>query len=223
MGEGRWMVELDDHAGTLFRSENVHAIEDLSIGARVILENMTEPARIPFNGHGGTITGWDYNDNRWQVLATDGSSLLLKACSLQMAQVRRNHHGLIIFLQDLQDRADLNGACGKIGDWNDKEQRFQVRLEHGEEFGFKPANLTLAPARRTADISPALDVTIEVQHLQNRPELNGLLGKVVGWDDIHQRWHVMLEGDQAMALRPGSLRLTGLKGESAAEILTIPF
>ena len=49
----------------------------------------------------------------------------------------------------------------------------------------------------------ALGSRVRLEKLERRPELNGSLGTVVGWDSVEERWQVKLSDDRGLLLKAG--------------------
>jgi len=120
--------------------------------------------------------------------------------------------GTSVEISGLMARPDLNGTRAEVVTFASDRERYQVKVEGGEELYLKPVNLK-APAAspsaamskatappsasaagrgpyETAELAPDTEVTIS--NLTSRPELNGELGVVVRYVPERERYHVMV-------------------------------
>ena len=113
--------------------------------------------------------------------------------------------GARVKLHSLQRKPEHNGVEGEVLEFDASAGRWKVQLHpDGPVLALKASNLAvLAPA----ELSCGADV--EIHSLQQKPELNGVRGKVVEPQDPGSgRWGVKIDSDgRVLALKPANLAI----------------
>jgi len=97
--------------------------------------------------------------------------------------------GTPVMVRSLEKAADHNGRLGKIVDFDASRSRYIVFLDDGNTLSLRPENIVQK-------------CTIEVAGLSLKPELNGKVARVTGYDDQTGRYMVLLNSPPvALALQ----------------------
>eukprot|EP00927_Polykrikos_kofoidii_P005184 TRINITY_DN12068_c0_g1_i1.p1 TRINITY_DN12068_c0_g1~~TRINITY_DN12068_c0_g1_i1.p1 ORF type:complete len:1395 (+),score=291.46 TRINITY_DN12068_c0_g1_i1:614-4186(+) len=131
------------------------------------------------NGQYGTIDGWDEAQNRWRVIMDDGSGKLLKRCKLKVLTA------LDEFSQP---------GCGGL--FSEEEGK---NFENQATGGFATDCQSKNSGSGVSGPVFSLWQQVRVADCVARPELNGKVGWVLGYDPAKQRWKVRLEDDDRNA------------------------
>lgn len=99
--------------------------------------------------------------------------------------------GASVVVCGLTRAPEHNGKSAEICRWDEARERYDVRLEEsGEMLSLRPGCLVQL-------------CTVEVAALKGRPELNGLMGRIFGFDEARGRYRVFLDGlATVVALQP---------------------
>ncbi|CAE8656835.1 unnamed protein product [Polarella glacialis] len=200
----------------------------ISPGMRVRIRGLM--ARPELNGTEGTVAEWDDGEQRWKVRSDSGTGLMLKAANLESCNPLQSvpssperlvlqkdsgiSPGMRVRIHGLMARPELNGTEGTVVEWDDGEQRWKVRSDSGTGLMLRAANLESCNPLQSAPWSPGRPVLqaasvitpgrrVFIKGLVARPELNGMEGMVVDWDDGEQRWKVA--ADNGTGLPPSHL------------------
>lgn len=178
--------------------------------------------QVDLNGKEGHVVGFDISQGRWRI-SLNGVKLLFKSCNLEHVTPRKyfksDWHangdirpGSRVCMLGLTARLDLNGqeatvidraAAPPVGD------RWRVELDiDGTEKQIDRRNLFLLEARPPGSVVPPFVAgdLVRVCGLTVRPELNGEIGSLVGFDKELQRWKVQTSGPQRFSLKAANLR-----------------
>jgi len=100
--------------------------------------------------------------------------------------------GTSVAVRGLTKAPEHNGKSAEVCRWDEARERYDIRLEDGEMLSLRPGSLVQL-------------CTVEVAALQGRPELNGLVGRIFGFDDVRGRYRVFLDGiATVVALQPAN-------------------
>mmetsp|Transcript_71233 Transcript_71233/g.202058 ORF Transcript_71233/g.202058 Transcript_71233/m.202058 type:complete len:292 (-) Transcript_71233:141-1016(-) len=100
--------------------------------------------------------------------------------------------GASVVVRGLTRAAEHNGKSAEVCGWDEARGRYEVRLEEGEVLSLRPSNVVQL-------------CTVEVAALRGRPELNGLVGRILGFDEARGRYRVLLDGlVMVVALQPSN-------------------
>ncbi|CAE8596229.1 unnamed protein product, partial [Polarella glacialis] len=205
----------------------------ISPGMRVRIRGLM--ARPELNGTEGTVAEWDDGEQRWKVRSDSGTGLMLKAANLESCNPLQSvpssperlvlqkdsgiSPGMRVRIHGLMARPELNGTEGTVVEWDDGEQRWkviEVRSDSGTGLMLRAANLESCNPLQSAPSSPGRPVLqaasvitpgrrVFIKGLVARPELNGMEGMVVDWDDGEQRWKVAADNGTGLTLKPANL------------------
>lgn len=121
---------------------------------------------------------------------------------------------ILVRIKGIKVRPELNGLQGVVTAWDPREESWAVRL-HGAEasaqnlFGvvknFREEDLEVpageAEPQPFVKAGLPLNSVVRILKLQKRPELNGQLGTVVGWDTVEDRCQVRLGDGSGLLLK----------------------
>jgi len=104
--------------------------------------------------------------------------------------------GTEVTIQNLVNKASLNGDRGVIQDYNDSNGRYVVKLEDSEQtISLKPANILQHAKCR-------------IQGLEQSPEFNNADGRIIGWSAQNERYNVYIPSkNRVVSLRPTNVIL----------------
>jgi len=122
---------------------------DRRIGSIVRLRGLS--ATPDLNGTEGRIVGFSVEDQRWQVILSNGSGKLLKSehieCLADLLATRKTKTcycpGMIVRIVGLTSRPDLNGQEGKLLELDDEDGRWRVVMRDGSGLSLRPTSLEL--------------------------------------------------------------------------------
>jgi hypothetical protein len=98
--------------------------------------------------------------------------------------------GVRVVVRGLTRAPEHNGKSAEICRWDEARERYDVQLEEGEMLSLRPSCVVQL-------------CTVEVAALKGRPELNGLMGRILGFDEERGRYRVFLDGlAMVVALQP---------------------
>jgi predicted transcriptional regulator len=105
-------------------------------------------------------------------------------------------NGTIVSLQRLQNQPDRNGDRGEIIQYDPASGRYTVQLEDSDEcLRVKPHNLLQ-------------HIHVHVQGLTSQPELNGLQGTIIAWNEHKQRYSIyVMDRSKICSLKPQNVIL----------------
>jgi len=132
---------------------------------------------------------------------------------------------ILVRIKGIKVRPELNGLQGVVTAWDPREESWAVRL-HGAEasaqnlFGvvknFREEDLEVpageAEPQPFVKAGLPLNSVVRILKLQKRPELNGQLGTVVGWDTVEDRCQVRLVDGSGLLLKACNIELVSGKG-----------
>jgi len=97
--------------------------------------------------------------------------------------------GMPVMVRSLEKATDHNGKFGKLGEFDESRSRYTVFLDDGITLSLMPENFMQK-------------CKIEVAGLSRKPELNGKVASVTGYDDQTGRYMVLLSSPPvALALQ----------------------
>lgn len=100
-----------------------------------------------------------------------------------------------VVIHGLTTASEHNGKSGTIFCWDAQRCRYQVQLEGGEIVSLRAQNL-------------AQRCRVEIIGIQSKPEMNGKIAEVFGYDDEKSRYSVLVEDPvTAMGLQAGNCLL----------------
>lgn len=99
-----------------------------------------------------------------------------------------------VVIHSLTTASEHNGKSGTVVRWDPQRCRYQVQLQSGETISLRSQNLTQR-------------CQVEVIGIQNKPELNGKMAEVFGYDDEKHRYTVVVENIMVMGLQVGNCLL----------------
>merc|ERR1719482_268387 len=207
-------------------------------GQRVRIAHLQ--ARPELNGLEGTIVQWDVAEERWRIRMDDGTGKMLRAANLEAASAASNPPvtganltiGQSVRVTGLQARPELNGLEGTLVDWDASEMRWKIRMTDGTGKMLRPVNLQLIPspsadaagtsasAVATGEIPNEAEATFEpgqiirVVGLKMRPEMNGAVGTIFGWDPSQSLWKVRMTDGAGKMLQSSNMELVNAAAET---------
>jgi len=215
-------------------SEKVSSqVDDIVPGASVLLIGLQGSPGM--NGMQATVVEWDDMDERWKVKMADGSLRKFKASNLQVVLSRNAvpspvqdatmstavsaiRPGSSVTVCGLPARPDLNGESGIVEAWDGGEERWKVRMASGSGKLLKPENLELsgkatvpsepAPSKDGSAMGLIVGSRVRVHGLIARPDLNGLHGTLVDFDEEEGRWRVRFDDGAGKLLWPANLEIS---------------
>ncbi|KAJ1638380.1 hypothetical protein T492DRAFT_858646 [Pavlovales sp. CCMP2436] len=104
----------------------------------------------------------------------------------------------MVELVDLAGSPHLNGAKGKILNYDPESSRYHVQLPDGRLASLSPANVILGPETRCT--VAGLESAAAQRH-------NGTRAKVVGYDRETGRYEVMVAEDSHLILKRENVRV----------------
>jgi len=164
------------------------------------------------NGQQGSLVEWVEEEGRWKVRLDDGSGKMLRPLNLETVPVTHLSDvadvspppvangwqpGSRVCVDGLKTQPHLNGQLGTLVEWDDRQERWKVRMDDGSGKMFKIVNMKVPEdVAVTADsenhhLQPGTRVC--VCGLKAQPQLNGQLGTVIEWDDLQERWKVRMD------------------------------
>jgi len=100
--------------------------------------------------------------------------------------------GVSVVVRGLTKAPEHNGRSAQICRWDEARERYDVRLDAGDMLSLRPGSVVQLCA-------------VEVTALESRPELNGLRGRIFGFDEARGRYRVLLDDlATAVALQPAN-------------------
>jgi len=218
--------------------------EEFQEGDRVRLVGLK--GRTDLNGNLGSIVEWDAAEERWKVAMDDGSGKMLRSCHLEIAEGPASKPtdppeapktlgpNASVRIKGLKVRPELNGLQGVITTWDAFEESWSVRL-HGPEAtaqnllgvvkNFREENLessgvseSQSSAEPFVKAGLPLGSCVRISKLQQRPELNGKLGTVVGWDSQQDRCQVRLPDGTGLLLKACNLDLASIEPKMRVQV-----
>lgn len=104
--------------------------------------------------------------------------------------------GTIVSLKGLVNRPDRNGDRGEVVDYDPATGRYTILIEDSDEqIKVKPNNLLQ-------------HVHVKVHGVESQPELNGLKGTIIAWNDQKQRYNVyVMDRSRVVGLKPTNVIL----------------
>jgi len=117
--------------------------------------------------------------------------------------------GTRVTVQGLSKAPEANGKAGQVLRYDEGKGRYEIELGDDEVLSLRPLNLTQK-------------CPIEVSNLENKPELNGVVGEIFNYDGSNGRYMVTLQNPAiAVGLQPGNcvlkegtrVTVTGLSSE----------
>jgi len=107
--------------------------------------------------------------------------------------------GTRVVVRNLTKAADHNGKKGKITEWQQAKSRYEVELDDNTTLSLRPSNLTQ-------------QCNVRLTGIESQPELNGLTGDIVNYDDNNGRYGVQLKakmsnGRDFVGLQPANVIL----------------
>jgi len=120
--------------------------------------------------------------------------------------------GAQVVVRGLRGAAQHNGKSGQVVEYDASTDRYVVAVGEDEALRIKFDNLV-----QTKEV--------EVTGMQNRPELNGKLATIVGYDEEKNRYHADIMGTGRASLQLSNLilsagtrgKVTGLTSESGSK------
>jgi len=105
--------------------------------------------------------------------------------------------GTPVLVQGLTKASEHNGKTGVVASWEESSRRYRVNLEGGQVLSLRPQCVVQ-------------QCRIEVAGLESKPELNGRMGDVYGFDEAKGRYMVLLENPaaQVLSLQPSNCVLS---------------
>lgn len=105
--------------------------------------------------------------------------------------------GTRVVVQGLARAAQHNGKAGVVASWNAGSGRYQVEIDSGEVLSLRPQSILQL-------------CHVEVTGLESKPELNGQIGKIHGFDEAKGRYVVLVEAPavQILSLQPSNCILS---------------
>mmetsp|Transcript_47448 Transcript_47448/g.75003 ORF Transcript_47448/g.75003 Transcript_47448/m.75003 type:complete len:549 (-) Transcript_47448:90-1736(-) len=202
--------------------------EPPAVGTRVEVQGLKN--RADLNGKRGWVTGHDAGGERIEVTFEGPTNEKVKIKPVNISSVGKSQGagdglvvGACVEISGLQSRPDLNGRRGFITSRDDVAGRIEVELDGlggNERIKVKLSNIKLAKD------GLAVGVQVEVLELQNRPDLNGRRGVIVGREiaaDIlgNDRFEVHLDGPnggERVKCKPTNLRLVAKQPDLSAAV-----
>jgi hypothetical protein len=104
--------------------------------------------------------------------------------------------GTIVSFKDLVSREDLNGDRGTVQSYDPQSGRYTVIVEDTDEpLKVKPSNLLQ-------------HVHVRVQGLESQPDLNGLRGTVMAWNEHKERYSIyIMDLSKVVSIKPTNIIL----------------
>jgi hypothetical protein len=119
-------------------------------------------------------------------------------------------NGTVVSFKNLVNKADRNGDRGEIVDYDPASGRYTVELEDSDEvLRVRPNNLLQ-------------HIHVHVQNLTSSPEMNGLRGTILAWNDHKERYGIyVMDRSRVFSLKPSNVifetgtvaRITGLQAK----------
>ena len=127
------------------------------------------------NGKGATVVKYDAAAERYTVETLTGHILALKPTNLtQVVGVR---------VWGLSGKPELNGATGKITQWNPHKARYEVQVPTLDKI------LSLKPGTVQLPVS----TVVRIEGLCNAAHYNGSWGKILDVDMVERRYQLQLD------------------------------
>jgi curved DNA-binding protein CbpA len=104
--------------------------------------------------------------------------------------------GTVVSLKGLVNRPDRNGDRGEVVDYDPATGRYTILIEDSDEqIKVKPTNLLQ-------------HVHVKVHGVESQPDLNGLKGTIIAWNDQKQRYSVyVMDRSRVVGLKPTNVIL----------------
>ncbi|CAK0888950.1 unnamed protein product, partial [Prorocentrum cordatum] len=201
--EGRWKVVMDDGSGKMFKPTNLIACSFQPPATGLDIENpqAVEHEVLPAEPPGAT-------------------EAIVPGARVVVLGVKAQPH--------------LNGQRGSVVEWDGAEGRWKVLMDDGSGKMFRPANVTSlqhaapAPAASESELAPAIGSSdasklaskvdssedrhvimpgslVVVSGIRAEPHLNGQLGTAVEFDEIGNRWKVLMGDGCGKMFKPANL------------------
>jgi hypothetical protein len=105
-------------------------------------------------------------------------------------------NGTPVSLKGLVSKAERNGDRGEIQDYDPSSGRYTVLVEDSDELlKVKPENLLQ-------------HVHVRIQNVESQPELNGLQGTILAWNDQKQRYNIyVMSRGKVVSFKPSNVIL----------------
>jgi len=137
----------------------------------------------------------DYGDPFVSLFGEDPSRFTFDAPGRPKRAAPPSHAkplGASVVVRGLTKAPEHNGRSAQICRWDEGRERYDVQLDEGDMLSLRPGSVVQLCA-------------VEVTALTGRPELNGLRGRIFGFDEARGRYRVFLDGlAAAIALQPAN-------------------
>ena len=104
--------------------------------------------------------------------------------------------GTIVSLKGLISKPERNGDRGEVVDYDPQSGRYTIAFEDSDEqLRVKPSNLLQ-------------HIHVYLHGIESQPELNGLKGTVIAWNDSKGRYNIyIMDKSKVISLKPGNVIL----------------
>eukprot|EP00929_Paragymnodinium_shiwhaense_P115200 TRINITY_DN8390_c0_g1_i1.p1 TRINITY_DN8390_c0_g1~~TRINITY_DN8390_c0_g1_i1.p1 ORF type:complete len:1680 (-),score=385.42 TRINITY_DN8390_c0_g1_i1:11-5050(-) len=222
--EGRWKVRMDDCSGKLLKPINLVVMEDAqsplhpasatAVGPAASSSSSSAPAAAPSAPASGATPGkTPLSPGTGQPPSPSGASLYSSTTSSPRGGLGGGSSsafapGMRVKVRGLLSRPELNDQCGVVVDVEGEEGRCKVMMDDATGKSFRFPNLEIVEAARTHDESLSEGQRVRITGLITRPELNGLMGTVVGRDEEQRRlWKVRMDDESGKMLNAYNLEI----------------
>uniref|UniRef100_A0A7S1IL73 J domain-containing protein n=1 Tax=Eutreptiella gymnastica TaxID=73025 RepID=A0A7S1IL73_9EUGL len=159
----------------------------IPLGTQVVIIGLK--STLEHNGKEATIVQYDAAAERYTVETVTGHVLALKPTNLtQVVGVK---------LWGLSGKPELNGATGKIAQWNPHKARYEVQVPKLDKIlSLKPGNVQLP-----------VSTVVRIEGLSNAARYNGKWGKILDVDMVERRYQVQLDNATQLKVKWENVRV----------------